>query len=398
MPSTKKKHLKRLKLSIAAGTLALLALCGAFYSQLKACVPPISCLWRCKSTPLENPGRRRPLPIPDNPAPKWILPVPNHPAVDTWVRRFAEKDHGSFQILLDRSRLYVVPAQRIFVRKGLPKDLIYVALIESGFSSTARSHANAVGMWQIASKTGTRFGLEQNERVDERRHPMKAAGAAADYLSLLYDRFGSWSLALAAYNAGENAVQGALDKSGLKTFWDLLENRYLPAETRDYVPKVFAAIQILKNPGLYGFRLTPERVVLRKSRVPESYRVKFGDTWSTLAARYQCSTAGLAALNGMEPSQLLKTGEVLDLPAGAPSPLVSNVRTKSGNKSNANSNSSRKNLSNAQRKSVRYPVRPGDTLWSIAGKFHVPIQTLCAQNNVSPTRKLSPGKILTIPG
>ena len=131
--------------------------------------------------------------------------------------------------------------------------MIYVALVESGFSPTARSHANAVGMWQIVSKTGNRFGLEQNKWVDERRHPMKAAQAAANYLSLLYDQFGSWSLALAAYNAGENAVQGALDKSGLKTFWDLLDNGYLPAETRDYVPKVFAAVKIIRRPRSLWF-------------------------------------------------------------------------------------------------------------------------------------------------
>ena len=98
-------------------------------------------------------------------------------------------------------------------------------------------------------------------------HPMKAAKAAANYLSLLYNQFGSWSLALAAYNAGENAVQGALDKSGLKTFWDLREHGYLPAETRDYVPKVFAAVKIIRNPERYGFHMGSKHFVARQDTV-----------------------------------------------------------------------------------------------------------------------------------
>ena len=220
-----------------------------FYSPQKVFIYPAWRFWHSKTTFFEKP------------APKCDLLIPDHPAVDTWVRWFSEKNHSSFQTQLDRARFYAAPAQEIFVRKGLPKDLIYVALVESGFSPTARSHANAVGMWQIVPKTGNRFGLEQNKWVDERRHPMKAAKAAANYLSLLYNQFGSWSLALAAYNAGENAVQGALDKSGLKTFWDLMENGYLPAETRDYVPKVFAAVKIIRNPDLYGFRLDSEHFI-----------------------------------------------------------------------------------------------------------------------------------------
>ncbi len=484
------------------GTLALLTGCGTFYSQQKVSVNPASPIRHSEETLLEKP------------APKWDLTIPDHPAIDTWVRRFSEKNHGSFQTQLDRAHFYAVPAQEIFARKGLPKDLIYVALVESGFSPTARSHANAVGMWQIVSKTGNRFGLEENKWVDERRHPMKAAQAAANYLSLLYDQFESWSLALAAYNAGENAVQGALDKSGLKTFWDLLDNGYLPAETRDYVPKVFAAVKIVRNPDLYGFRLDAEHFIARHETVrvpgglklswvgkqigvpeellqncnPElcqsttppgcsnyelclpigtgddlltalathpqheekpvgkaaavprssalaSYKVKSGDTWSSLARRHKCSVTALAALNGMKPSQSLKAGQALNLPAEASSPSVSKVQTKHGKNNTSAAGSTQRSPSNAQQKSVRseasspsvskiqtkhgknntsaagstqrspssaqqksvrYLVHQGDTLSSIADKFHVPIKTLCAQNKVSPNQKLAPGNILTI--
>ena len=463
MPRNKKKFLRILRIQITVGALAIVAGCGSFSSQQKVSADPASRPRYAEVKP------------PENPVLKWDMPVPDHPAVDEWVRRFSGKDHRSFQTQLDRAHNYAVPAQEIFARKGLPKDLIYVALVESGFSPTARSHANAVGMWQIVSKTGSRFGLEQNKWVDERRHPMKAAQAAADYLSLLYDQFGSWPLALAAYNAGENAVQGALDKSGLKTFWDLLDNGYLPTETRDYVPKVFATVKIIRNPDLYGFRLdsqhyiarhetvrvpgglklswvgkqigVPEELLqncnpelcqattpptcseyelclpigtgdellttlaknppheekpvikaaaLQRSPVPTSYRVKSGDTWFSLARNNKCSVAALAALNGMKTSQALKAGQALNLPAQAASPSLVKGRTKSGKDSIAASSSSKVKVSGAQQKSVHYLVRQGDTPSSIAGKFHIPVSTLCAQNKVSPNQKLAPGKILTI--
>jgi len=458
----KREVFKILKLPLA-GTLALLTVCSTFYSQPKASIYPASCFRHSEETLLEDPN------------PKCCLPIPDHPAVDTWVRRFSEQYHCSFQIQLDRAHFYSAPAHEIFTNKGLPKDLIYVALIESGFTINACSRAKAVGMWQIVSQTGTRFGLEQNKWVDQRRDPMKAAQAAADYLSLLYDKFGSWSLALAAYNAGENAVRGALQKSGLNTFWDLMENGFLPAETRDYVPKVFAAVKIIRNPDLYGFRMEEEnfvarhetvsvpgglklswvckllgipkkllqkynpelcksttpptcfkydlclpvgtrddlRAVLAKSSPQEEkpavkdaaepqlpaftlYKVKSGDTWSALARRYKCSVTALADPNGMKPSQPLKAGHVLKLPAETTLTSLSKVETKDNKGSASASSSSRRSFGNAPQKSVRYLVRRGDTLWSIADKFHVPIKTLCAQNRVNPRQNLAPGNILAI--
>ncbi len=188
---------------------------------------------------------------------KHLLDIPHHPSIDAWTFHYSEKNPRSFQILLERAEAYVVPAQEIFARKGLPRELVYVALVESGFRPTARSHANAVGMWQFIPVTGERFGLQQNEWLDERRHPFKAAEAAAEYLSHLYDLFDCWALALASYNCGENRVRSVLDRTGLHTFWELQEKGYLPAETRDYVPKVLAAVRISRDPVRYGFRYQP---------------------------------------------------------------------------------------------------------------------------------------------
>ncbi|MGV8073049.1 MAG: LysM peptidoglycan-binding domain-containing protein [Syntrophobacteraceae bacterium] len=210
------------------------------------------------------------------PRQKWELAIPDHSSVDTWVQRFSQDKQKSFQTQLYRAPHYVVPAQEIFEQAGLPKDLVYVALVESGFTPTARSHASAVGMWQFISSTGKRYGLDQNKWVDERRHPFKSARAAADYLSFLYDTFGSWELALAAYNTGENGVQRALDQSGLKTFWELADNGYLPAETRDYVPKVLATVKIIRNPEHYGFYFDPRQYTPKNETVTVPGGIKLG--------------------------------------------------------------------------------------------------------------------------
>ena len=161
-----------------------------------------------------------------------------------------------------------------FRQQGLPDDLVYVALVESGFTPTARSHANAVGMFQFIEATGKRYRLEQNQWIDERRHPFKAARAAAEYLSFLYDTFGSWPLALAGYNCGEKAVQAALDQSGRKTFWELAQPGYLPAETRDYVPKFYATVKIARDVNRYGFHFDPQQYKPKHETVPVPGGVK----------------------------------------------------------------------------------------------------------------------------
>lgn len=206
------RSLGRLRWPLLGCAVSLLAGCGTLPSQQAASVNHPSP--HIVGTPRDVIPETRAPQIAAK-APKRELTIPEQPAVEDWVQRFSQDKRKSFQAQLDRSRQYLVPVQEIFAQAGLPKDLVYVALVESGFSPTARSHANAVGMWQFISSTGKRFGLEQNQWIDERRHPFKAARAAADYLSFLYDTFGTWELALAAYNAGENGVQGALDRANV---------------------------------------------------------------------------------------------------------------------------------------------------------------------------------------
>jgi membrane-bound lytic murein transglycosylase D len=142
--------------------------------------------------------------------------------------------------------------------RGMPQDLVYLAMIESGFRPEATSPAKAAGLWQFIPETGERYGLEINKAVDERRDPEKATDAALDYLNQLHDRFGSWYLAAAAYNTGENRVgrimreetgsEKAKSEQAYYKIWDRL-----PKETRDYVPLMIAAARIAKQPAKYGF-------------------------------------------------------------------------------------------------------------------------------------------------
>ena len=370
-----------MKLSIVTGTLALLAGCGTFYSQQKVHVEPAPSIQQAEETHLEKP------------APKWELTIPDHPAIDTWVRWYSEKNHKSFQTQLDRAHSYVAPAQEIFVRKGLPKDLIYVALVESGFSPTARSHANAVGMWQIVSKTGNRFGLEQNKWVDERRHPMKAAQAAANYLSLLYDQFGSWSLALAAYNAGENGVQGTLDKSGRKTFWDLVDNGYLPAETRDYVPKVLAAVKIIRNHDFYGFRMDSDHLIARH----ETVRVPGGLKLSWVGKQIGVPEEMLQNCNPELCQSTTPPGcseYELCLPAGTADDLLAAIARHPQHEEKPVGKVAAAPQPAAL---ISYKVKSGDTWYGLARSHDCSVTALAALNGMKASQPLRAGQSMKFP-
>jgi membrane-bound lytic murein transglycosylase D len=161
---------------------------------------------------------------------------------------------------LQRGAKYLPMIQEEFREQGLPLDLAYIPLIESAFKNTARSRAKAQGMWQFMSYTGREHGLTLNWYVDERSDPEKATQAAAQYLKTLGKMFHTdWHLALASYNGGPGRVQRAIRRSGKKDFWALTATtRYLPRETREYVPMILAAIVIAKNPSQYGFQIESE--------------------------------------------------------------------------------------------------------------------------------------------
>ena len=187
------------------------------------------------------------------------------PAVDitlnqkvlSYIRQFTTTRRRTLEDGLTRGSRYLPMIQSIFREQGLPEELIYLPLIESAFRTKATSKAGATGMWQFMSATATFNGLSRDWYIDERSDPEKSTRAAARLLKTLFGMFGDWHLALAAYNAGAGRVQKAMKRSKKDNYWDLTAStRYLPRETREYVPLFLASLVIARNPLEYGFTIT----------------------------------------------------------------------------------------------------------------------------------------------
>jgi membrane-bound lytic murein transglycosylase D len=180
------------------------------------------------------------------------LPIPNHPAINKYIQRYNNGERKTFLEALDRSWLVVPVMEEIFRSEGVPEDLVYIALIESCFKGKA-SYRGAGGYWQLMSPTARSFGLRVDRWVDERVDPVKSSHAAARYLQMLYREFESWPLAMAAYNVGNAPIARATRRHDSDDFWVLYDRNALPGRTREYVPKVLAAIQIVRNLEAHGF-------------------------------------------------------------------------------------------------------------------------------------------------
>lgn len=184
---------------------------------------------------------------------QFDYPVTMNARVEYWIDYFTGRGRGHFARYLERSELFIPFIRPLLKQNGMPEDLVYLAMIESGFNNHARSHAKAVGPWQFISATGKRYGLMVNWWVDERRDTRKSTLAAVNYLKDLYTLFNSWELAAAAYNAGEAKVARAIRRFGTKDFWTLSRSKFFRPETRDYVPKIMAAAIVAKNRTQFGF-------------------------------------------------------------------------------------------------------------------------------------------------
>lgn len=188
---------------------------------------------------------------------EWDLANIDNARVDSWVGRFTSDLRSSMAVYLDRMSRYDDMITSKLAEREMPKELIFLAMIESGFNPKAKSPVSASGLWQFMGATGRQYGLVVNRRVDERNDPAKATDAALSYLSDLYGKFGSWYLAFAAYNSGEGRVARVMrTRLGRTSGTDSDFYRIaggLPQETRDYVPKLIAAARIAKEPAKYGF-------------------------------------------------------------------------------------------------------------------------------------------------
>jgi membrane-bound lytic murein transglycosylase D len=184
---------------------------------------------------------------------EFDIPIVINAKVEQFIQYFQTTARKAFSNWLARSEKYIPFMRNHLKENGLPEDLVYMALIESGFNPYAYSRSKASGPWQFIYLTGKRYGLNSNWWIDERRDPEKSTIAAAKYLKDLYDMFECWYLAAAGYNAGEKKIATAMKRYRTEDFWELTKYRYLKQETKDYVPQMIAAALIAKDPEKYGF-------------------------------------------------------------------------------------------------------------------------------------------------
>jgi membrane-bound lytic murein transglycosylase D len=181
------------------------------------------------------------------------FPVILNNQVQMYLDFFQNRFRDQFAEWLRRAAIYAPMMEGALAEAGLPRDLVYLAMIESGYNPFACSRSMAVGLWQFMEPTGRQYNLSIDPYIDERRDPEKSTQAAVAYLSDLYKEFGDWHLAVAAYNAGPGKVRNGLNKYKVNTFWELAQHNYLALETKRYVPKLIATLIIAKNPQKFGF-------------------------------------------------------------------------------------------------------------------------------------------------
>jgi membrane-bound lytic murein transglycosylase D len=311
---------------------------------------------------------------------EYDFPVTVNRQVEYYLDFFTGKGRKSFALWLERSGRYVPMIHQQLVEAGLPRDLAYLAMIESGYNERAYSRAKAVGIWQFIASTGRNYGLEINSYVDERRDPIKSTRAAVAYLSALYDEFDSWHLAVAAYNAGEGKIRKAIRKYDTTDFWEIAQGKYLKLETKRYVPKLIAAIIIAKEPEKYGFDNIQYEAAL-------DYETVNVPRWTSVKA--------VALACNMKPDDLKKYNNELRKEFTPPDRSPYPFKVPAGKGRDAE-----KNLPRVQAVVSTgfktHTVRSGETLNSICRKYGLTKTVILKSNNLR-SAGLQPGMRLRIP-
>ncbi len=367
------------------------------------------------------------------------IPLEMNARVLQYVELFQGRLRPFMQSGLDRAQRYLPMIQSVFKAEGIPLDLAFVPLVESAFKNTALSRVSAKGMWQFMLPTAREHGMNQTWFVDDRSDPEKATRAAARYLKTLNGMFdGDWNFALASYNAGPGRLQRAVRQSKSTDIWRITAStRYLPRETREYVPMIQAAIIIARNPELYGFTVAPaaplayETVTipgaldlkfiaewasvpietlqdlnpdLRRTTTPmtphslkvpigtavaiegklddaaalyrefQFHTVKKGETLTSIARKYKVTVARLRELNELTPRARVQARQELRIPAASASTLPAPAAAR------PSVAAGRPGVGSNTR---TYLVRSGDTLFSIARQFSTTVAELKRLNGLS---------------
>jgi membrane-bound lytic murein transglycosylase D len=312
------------------------------------------------------------------------IPIVFNDAVKYYVRYFTNEKKKVFENWLRRSRRYVPIITEILRKNNMPEDLVYLAMIESGFNPKAYSPANACGPWQFIYETGGRYGLKVNYWIDERRDPEKSTVAAAKYLRDLFKQFGHWYLAAAGYNAGEGRVGRAIEKHNTNDFWELYKYNALPRETRNYIPQLIAAAVIAKEPAKYGFGSITFQDPIRfvEINVPPA---------TPLTAIAKASSLDLAAVRSYNP----------ELVRGITPPGAGNYEIKLPYPIDTLQFTERLESALESERKVRsvitYQVKKRDTLPKIAKKYGVRNEDIQLVNNCEEELKIKPGMVIAIP-
>lgn len=375
------------------------------------------------------------------------LPVKVTPEVASLIDFYTGPYRERLVAALERAARFLPVIRQQVAQLQLPQDLAYLPLVESAFQTHARSRAKATGLWQFMAGTARLYQLRCDGLVDERLDPYRSTQAALAHLSDLYATFGDWELALAAYNSGPGRVEKALRRArGAKDFWSI--RKFLPRETRNYVPAFWAALIVVKQRERFGLPTFPEQPWCREmvpvegaldlevlaergpwdldtlrelnpaltrgitppqgvyeiavpcgqgeqaraviAAMPPGERikrlfhtVKAGDTLAAIARRYHVPVETIVAANAITNPRALRVGRELVIPKAGWSPSTAAAETRAKARPRAQSD----------RNPLRYRVKPGDTLYSIAKRHGITVEAIRTRNNLSGT-VIRPGDVL----
>jgi membrane-bound lytic murein transglycosylase D len=327
----------------------------------------------------------------------WDIPVVRNESVQRFVDLFEQRQQDRMALYLKRSGRYEGMIRSKLRERGMPEDLLYLSMIESGFNPNARSKAQAVGLWQFIADTGRRYGLRIDSYVDERRDPEKSTDAALRYLQDLHAKFGSWNLAAAAYNTGENRVARIMrEETGTvegreSDFWRIRSR--LPSETREYVPLIFAAALIGKEPHKYGL----DRVERLLPLPVEEVEVPGGTSLAVVASAVGVSTGDVRELNPHLIQGITPPGSAypVRIPEGRGEVFASNFDRV---RAEARASAARARPAPARAAAARtHRVSGGESLSTIARRHGVSVAAIQRANNMGSRTLIRTGQVLRIP-
>lgn len=308
------------------------------------------------------------------------LPLVSNDLVDGVITYFQNRGQGFIENILRRIGKYQPMISAVLQKEGVPQELIYLAAAESAFNPFAISRMRCVGIWQFSRGTGRLYGLKENAWVDEREDPVKETEAAARHLKDLYQTFGDWYLAMAAYDSGPLTVQRAIERTGYADFWDLRRLHALPTETENYVPIFLATALIGKNPKAFGFDVTPDPPI-----EADHVKVSVPTNLHLVADLINHPAEELIQLNPSLRRWTTPANDpdfVLNLPAGTGDTFEQAIAS----------------IPPGKRAWWRvHNVEDGEKLSTIAAKYRISAYSLAEANGLSRDSSLEPGTRLLLP-